>query len=212
MISFGLPRSGLVLLSPVAPHQRRLGPVDLGAADVDYRGRLMPALDVFDQDHRLRWDASCRLLATVMIPEDRNRELRRQFTAHLRVEKANAQPGGAARLTKKDQVFASKFRARQRIAQIMQTRRVLAGLAGAMLWDLHTAVSSHPGLVSKSKIEFTIDRISIAQGKLGSLATLRDVWRRFRPVIHWCVAMAYQARVFGSPFPQSPETGIRAMS
>ncbi len=163
----------------------------------------MPVLDILDQDHRLRWDASCRLLATIMVPDDE--ELRRLYTAQLRLEKANGLPGGEPLLTRRDHVLAGKFRTRKRMRQMMQTRRIHSSLAGAMLWDLHTAVAAHSELASKSKVEFAIDRISIAQGKLGSLATLRDAWRQFRPVIHWCGAVAYQKHVFGSPFPQNPK-------
>ena len=76
-----------------------------------------------------------------------------------------------------------------------------------MLWDLYTAVAAHPELASKNKIEFTIDRISIAEKKIGSKATLRNAWRRFRPVLHWCAALAYQSRVFQSVFPQCLEIG-----
>jgi hypothetical protein len=76
-----------------------------------------------------------------------------------------------------------------------------------MLWDLQTAVAAHPEVASKNKIEFTIDRISIDEGKMGSRATLQAAWRQFRRVIHWCAALAYQQRVFGSTFPQIPQVG-----
>jgi hypothetical protein len=167
----------------------------------------VPVLDLLNHDGRLRWDASSLLVSTIMVPGDGDRELRRQYAAHLRVENADGLPNGGTRLTRRDYVLAGKFRARNRVYQMMQTRRIHAVLAGAMLWDLHTAVATHADVASKSKIEFTIDRISIVQDKIGSLATVRSAWRRFRQVIHWCAALAYQARVFRSPFPQLPEVG-----
>jgi hypothetical protein len=167
----------------------------------------MPELDILDRGRCLRWDASCLLLATIMVPDNDHRQLRQEYAAQLRVEKANGLPGGEAYLTKRDYVFAAKYRARKRIVQTMQTRRIHSILAGAMLWDLQTAVVTYPPIASKSKIEFTIDRISIAQEKLGSLAALQDAWRQFRPVIHWCAALVYQSRVFGRPFPQDSDIG-----
>jgi hypothetical protein len=167
----------------------------------------MPELDILDRERCLRWDASCLLLATIMVPDNDHRQLRQDYAAQLRVEKATGLPGGEAYLTKRDYVFSAKYRARKRITQTMQTRRIHSILAGAMLWDLQTAAAAYPTMASKNKIEFTIDRISIAQNKLGSLATLRDAWRQFRPLIHWCAALAYQWRVFGRPFPQMPEIG-----
>ena len=142
-----------------------------------------------------------------MVPGDGELELRRQYAAQLRVENANGLPDGGTRLMRRDHVLAGKFRARKRVRQMMQTRRIHSDLAGAMLWDLHTAVAAHPEVASKNKIEFTIDRISIADHKIGSLATVRGAWRQFRRVIHWCAALAYQSRVFKSPFPQLPEVG-----
>jgi hypothetical protein len=162
----------------------------------------VPILDILNLDGRLRWDASSLLVSTIMVPEDGERELRRQYAAQLRVENANGLPDGGARLTRQDHVLAGKFRARKRVRQMMQTRRIHSVLAGAMLWDLHTAVAAYPEVASKSKVAFTIERISIAQGKLGSLGTMRYAWRQFRPVIHWCAVLAYQWRVFSSPFPQ----------
>src|SRR5271166_4368189 len=109
-----------------------------------------------------------------MMPGDGERELRRQYAAQLRVEYANGLPDRGTRLTRQDHALAGKFRARKRVHQMMQTRRIHSVLAGAMLWDLHTAVAAHPEVASKSKIEFTIDRISIVEHKLGSLATVRS--------------------------------------
>ncbi len=163
----------------------------------------MPVLDILERDGRLHWDASCLLLSTIMAPDDA--ELRRQYAAQLRLEKIKLLPNAADFLTKRDYVLARKFEDRNRIKQMMQTRRINSILAGAMLWDLQTAVTAHPQVASKSRIEFTIDRISIAHKKIGSLATIRSAWRQFRPVIHWCAALAYQCRVFGLPFPQRPE-------
>jgi hypothetical protein len=167
----------------------------------------VPPLDILDPDGRLRWDASSLLLATIMVPAERDRDLRKEYAAKLRIDKATALPAGEALLTKRDWVLARKFRVRSRIDQMMQTRRIHSALAGAMLWDLQTAATAHPEVATKNKIEFTIDRISILENKLGSLATTRDVWRHFRPVIHWCAALVYQQRVFGRPFPQNPEIG-----
>jgi hypothetical protein len=167
----------------------------------------VPVLKILDRDGRIRWDASVLLVSTIMVPGDGEEELRRQYGAQLRLEKANALPGGEALLTTRDHVLAGKFRARNRISQMMQTRRIHSVLAGAMLWDLHTAVTAHPDVASKSKVEFTIDRISIAEHKIGSLATVRSAWREFRRVIHWCAALAYQSRVFRSPFPQLSDVG-----
>jgi hypothetical protein len=167
----------------------------------------VPSLDILATDGRLRWDASCLLLATIMVPDNDHRQLRQEYAAQLRVEKANGLPGGEVHLIKRDYVLAAKYRARKRIVQTMQTCRIHSILAGAMLWDLQTAAAAYPAIASKSKIEFTIDRISIAQEKLGSLATLREAWRQFRPVIHWCAALAYQWRVFGRPFPQNADIG-----
>jgi hypothetical protein len=143
-----------------------------------------------DDDGRLLWDASCLLVSTIMVPGNGDRELRAQYAAQLRLEKANALTDGKTLLRTRDHVLAGKFRARKRIDQIMQTRRIHSALAGAMLWDLHTAAAAHPKVATKSKIEFAIDRISIAQNRLGSLATIRDAWRQFRSVIHWCAALA----------------------
>jgi hypothetical protein len=165
----------------------------------------VPILDILEPDGRLRWDASCLLVSTIMAPNDS--ELRRQSGAQLRLEKAKLVPNAADFLTKHDHVLARRFGARKRIEQIMQTRRIHSTLAGAILWNLHTAVAAHPEVASKSKIEFTMDRISIAENKMGSLATLRSAWRQFRRVIHWCAALAYQSRVFSSPFPQLPAVG-----
>jgi hypothetical protein len=167
----------------------------------------VPELNILGCDGRLRWDASSLLHSTIMFPENGDQELRRQYAAHLRIVEAKGLPDGGTLLTKRDHILAGKFRARKRIRQTMQTRGIHSILAGAMLWDLHTAVAAHPGVASKSKIEFTIDRISIAEGKTGSLGTVRDAWRKFRRVIHWCAALAYQSRAFKSPFPQLPEIG-----
>jgi hypothetical protein len=160
----------------------------------------VPMLEILDDEGRLVWDASCLLVSTIMVPANGDRELRAQYAAQLRLEKAIALPDGETLLRKRDHVLAGKFRARKRINQIMQTRRIHSALAGAMLWDLHTAAAAHPNVATKSKIEFAIDRISIGQNKLGSLATIRDAWRQFRSVIHWCAALAYQYKVFKIPF------------
>ena len=165
----------------------------------------MRVLNILNGDGRLHWDASCSLISLIMVPD--NQELQREYKAALRIEKAGGLSGGGRHLTKRDHILAAKFGRRDRIGQLMQTRRIHSVLAGAMLWDLHTAAELHPGVASKNKIEFTIDRISIAEKKLGSLATLKSAWRRFRPVIHWWAALAYQTRVFGLPFPQRPEVG-----
>jgi hypothetical protein len=166
----------------------------------------VPQLDILDRKAgRLRWDAASLILSTIIVPDDTS--LRSQYAAALRLQTANGRPDGEQRLTRPDKLLAGKFERRPRIEQIMQTRRLHSSLAGAMLWDLYTAAEAHPELVSKNKIEFTIDRISIAKKKLGSKATLRKAWRQFRPVLHWCAAMAYQSRVFQSVFPQYPEIG-----
>jgi len=165
----------------------------------------MPVLNILNGDGGFQWDASCSLLSLIMVPDDP--KLRREYKAKLRIERAGGLPVGDSRLTKEDRVLAAKFARQNRIDQLMQTRRTHSILAGAMLWNLQTAAGRHPEVASKNKIEFTIDRISIAEEKLGTLATLRSAWRRFRPVIHWCAALAYQARVFGSPFPQRSDVG-----
>ena len=166
----------------------------------------MSQLDILDQKAgRLRWDASSLILSTINVPDDPS--LRSQYAAALRLQTAHGRADGEQRLTRRDKLLAGKFERRARIEQIMRTRRIHSILAGAMLWDLYTAAVAHPELASKNKIEFTIDRISIAEKKLGSKATLRKAWRQFRPVLHWCAAMAYQSRVFQSVFPQYPEIG-----
>jgi hypothetical protein len=165
----------------------------------------VPTLEIQSKEGGLRWDASCLLLSTIMVPDDTS--FRQEYAAALRLDKARPLPDYQQMLTKRDHVLARKFVRRQRINQMMQTRRIKANIAGAMLWDLHTAAAAHPAIASKSKIEFTIDRISIAQKKMGSLTTQRAAWRQFRPVIHWCAALAYQERVFGRPFPQDAKTG-----
>jgi hypothetical protein len=167
----------------------------------------MPTLNIIAEGGQLRRDASCLLVSTIMMPDDAL--LRQEYAATLRLERARTLPDGGEMLllTKRDQVLAGKFARRQRILQMMQTRRIHSALAGVMLWDLHTAVTAHPAVASKSKIVFSIDRISKSQYKLGTRTTLRAAWRQFRPVIHWCAALAYQLRVFGRPFPQDAETG-----
>jgi hypothetical protein len=166
----------------------------------------VPLLDILDgESGRMRWDASCLLLSTIMVPDDT--QLRKQYAAELRIQKAGGHPAHEPLLTKSDHVLAAKFKRHPRIDRIIQTRRLHSALAGAVLWNLHTAAATQPGIASKNKIEFTIDRISSAQNKIGSRATLRSAWRQFRPVIHWCAAVAYQSRVFGSVFPHLPEIG-----
>jgi hypothetical protein len=165
----------------------------------------MPQLAVLNRsDGRLRWDASSLLLSTIVVPD--NAPLRKQYAAALRLQTAQGFPERRELLTKQDYVLAGKFERRARISQIMQTRNIHSVLAGAMLWDLHTAAITHPDIASKNKIEFAIDRISIAQSKIGSRATIRSAWQQFRPVVHWCAALAYQWRVFSAPFPQNPES------
>jgi hypothetical protein len=164
----------------------------------------VPRLEILNKDNgHLRWDASSLILSTTIVPDDV--VLRSEYAAALRLQTTEGRP--EARLTKRDRVLAGQFERRARIKQIMQTRRIHSILAGAVLWDLHTAAASHPDLTSKSKVEFAIDRLSIAANKMGSGATLRSAWRCFRPVLHWCAALAYQSRAFGSVFPQHPETG-----
>jgi hypothetical protein len=166
----------------------------------------VPLLDILNgESGRLRWDASCLLLSTILVPDDT--QLRDQYAAELRIQKAGGHAAYEPLLTKRDHVLAAKLKRRPRIDRIMQTRRLHSALAGAVLWNLHTWVATQPGIASKNKIEFTIDRISSAQKKTGSRATLRSARRQFRPVIHWCAALAYQSRVFGSVFPQLPEIG-----
>jgi len=135
-----------------------------------------------------------------MVPD--NASLRQEYAASLRLQTAQRHPDAECELTKADYILARKFQRRARIDRILQTRRVHSTLAGTVLWDLQTAVTAHPDVASKNKVEFAIDRISIANERLGTKATLQDAWRRFRPVIHWCAAAAYQWQVFGSPFPK----------
>src|SRR5271170_5296483 len=164
----------------------------------------MPLLDILDRSNGcFRWDASSLLLSTIMVPDDPS--LRRCYAATLRLQTARGRHDEDRLLTKGDYVLARKFERRGHIHQVMQTRRIHLSLAGAMLWDLHTAAAEHPDLASKNKIEYAIDRLSIAERKLCLRATLQDAWRQFRPVIHWCAALVYQSRVFKQPFPQFPE-------
>jgi hypothetical protein len=165
----------------------------------------MPQLAVLDRSNgRLRWDASSLLLSTMMLPD--HAPLRKEYAAALRLQTAQGLPEGRELLTKQDHVLAGKFERRPRISQIMQTRRIHSVLAGALLWDLHTAATTHPDIATKNKMEFAIDRISIAQSKIGTRATIRSAWHQFQSVVHWCAALAYQWRVFGAPFPQNPES------
>jgi hypothetical protein len=166
----------------------------------------VPRLEILNKDNgHLRWDASSLILSTMMVPDDA--ALRSEYAATLRLETATGRPDIQQDVSKRDRVLARKFERRARIEQIMHTRRIHSALAGAMLWDLHTAASSRPDLASKNKVTFAIDRISIAEGRIGSKATLQSAWRRFRPVLHWCAALAYQSRVFDAVFPQDPEHG-----
>ena len=197
MIHFGpQPKKWAPLLpgmAPDPPDKRKL------------EAAAMPILNILNDDGQLKWDAACSLLSLIMVPDDQS--LRDEYKAKLRIETAAGLPDGSSHLSKQDHVLAAKFARRDRIDQLMQTRRTHSVLAGAVLWSLQTAAQQHPEAASKNKIEFAIDRISIAEKKLGSLATLRSAWRRFRPVIHWCAALAYQAKAFGSPFPQRPGVG-----
>ena len=52
-----------------------------------------------------------------MVPEDEE-ELRRQYSAYLRVLEASGRPDGATLLTNHDSTLARKFQARKRIDQI----------------------------------------------------------------------------------------------
>jgi hypothetical protein len=106
-------------------------------------------------------------------------------------------------LRKDDYILADKFKKRKRIDQMIQTRTYRVNLAGAKLWNLHTAAATHPEVASTNKIEFAIDRISISENKIGSRAVQQLVWRQFRPVIHWCAAWSYQLQTFKAVFPQS---------
>jgi hypothetical protein len=90
----------------------------------------VPMLEILDDEGRLVWDASCLLVSTIMVPANGDRELRAQYAAQLRLEKAIALPDDETLLRKRDHVLAGKFRARKRINQIMQTRRIHSALAG----------------------------------------------------------------------------------
>src|SRR4051812_34913349 len=98
----------------------------------------MPALNLLEpKTGYLRWDASSLLISTTMVPDDAS--LRRQYAATLRIETASGLPEDTTRLSKQDHVLAAKFKGIPRINQKLQTRRIHAILAGAMLWDLRTA-------------------------------------------------------------------------
>src|SRR4051794_5936201 len=98
----------------------------------------MPGLNLLNPETgHLRWDASSLLISTIMVPDDAS--LRRQYAAALRIKTASGLPEDPTRLSKQDHVLAARFRKLPRIKQNIQTRRIHAILAGAMLWDLRTA-------------------------------------------------------------------------
>lgn len=168
----------------------------------------MPSLQITYDDGRFRWDAYSTLISTIMVPDQQ--ALRREYESALKLQMAKGLPDVERLLTKNDRVLAKAFDRRPRLRKLMATRQLHSKLAGAVLWDLHTATASHPEIATKNKIEFTIDRISVAAGKAGARASLRQVWRQFRPVIHWCAALAYHGQVFGRPFPADPSIGYGA--
>jgi hypothetical protein len=167
----------------------------------------MPELDILDKDGSLRWDAPGRLEATIYFPDRIDFLL--QYEARWRAEHKHLLPSRKRLNEKTTHGPARTFGARSTMVMKneLRKRREQIERIGTALWLQAVLNEVARPDASENKVAFWLASFADGGSTHTSRATLKRDLTRYRGVIHWCAAMSYQRRVFGSPLRRHPDLG-----
>jgi hypothetical protein len=136
-------------------------------------------------------------------------DLRFQYEARWRAEHKHLLPSGMRLNNKMTHGPARTFGARS--AMVMKNelrkRREQIERIGTALWLQAVLSEIAPSDASENKVAFLLASLADGGSTHTSHPTLKRDLTRYRGVIHWCAAMSYQRRVFGSPLRRHPDLG-----
>jgi hypothetical protein len=159
----------------------------------------MPELDLIAK-RELRWDAEGALVAAIYFPDDA--ELRAGYEARWRAEhKGRLPPRTQLRVTTTHEP-AKRFSAHASIGGKLRKRRQRIERVGTLLLMQAAVSKTSPLDATESRVEHALTEVA----GLSRSSSKRDL-NDFRGVIHWCAAIAYQRKNFGSPLRSHPQLG-----
>jgi len=165
----------------------------------------MPVLDILDQNGNLRWDAPGVLVAAIYFPREATK--RAGYEAHWRADNKPLLPAGKRLLKKSTHDPARIFGGRAAIPEELKQRRRQMERIGTFLWLQAILSVTDPASATESKVSYLLGQLDGEKGIRTSRPTLKRDRARYRGVVHWCAAIAYQRRAFRAPLLSHPELG-----
>jgi hypothetical protein len=168
---------------------------------------VVPEIEILDADGGLRWDAPGILEALVYFPDHPGRRAR--YEARWRTEHRALLPSDKRLSRAKTYNLAKTIGGKNREGDraLLRKRREAIERVGTALWLQAVLSKIDPADATESRVSYALGEIGQGERMRTSRSTIKRDWRTNRGVVHWCAAIAYQRKIFGTPFPCYPVIG-----